>query len=519
MNMAHTWRKFSKWPALGGVALLLVASLASPAAAQTTYNVGSVAQLEAAIAAVNAGPGGDLIVMDQGVYLVPAGLTRITQDVTIQGDPRGTIVDGAGSVYNTFAITARNVSFQNLTIQNGRVGISYEGQNQFSGTGLTLSGNRIALYLGDNSGASFLTNSTLANNTFGIQIDCAGLNLTNATITGNQVGISFSSCGEQMLLTNSLIAGNTFDCNGSGITPAANASFDGDGTCVALGFGPGLTTPPVPIGLDILAGNGGPTLTAALLAGSPAIDSGFNPLCPATDQRGFPRNVGACDIGAYEFGAGPGGGNTPPSSGPITVSPTPGVSVTFNSGVTTGGDTTATTGGPAPPSGFQVDGLVYDISTTAGFTGDLMVCLPYNAVINPTPSLMHFETPGGWVDRTTMPVDPLNQLVCGLVSSLSPFAVFMPVDVSGQLQQLQALVESFNLRKPVAKRFAHRLDEVLAAWADSHHHKHSARDFCKNLDKFMRDVEKATDKTLAAAEASQLLSMAQLIAGEVGCGS
>ena len=48
----------------------------------------------------------------------------------------------------------------------------------------------------------------------------------------------------------------------------------------------------------------GPTQTAALLPGSPAIDAGNNALIPAgvtTDQRGLPRNVnGVVDIGAFE---------------------------------------------------------------------------------------------------------------------------------------------------------------------------------------------------------------------------
>jgi predicted outer membrane repeat protein len=47
-----------------------------------------------------------------------------------------------------------------------------------------------------------------------------------------------------------------------------------------------------------LADNGGPTLTMALMAGSPAINTGANG-CPATDQRGEARE-GQCDIGAYE---------------------------------------------------------------------------------------------------------------------------------------------------------------------------------------------------------------------------
>ena len=119
----------------------------------------------------------------------------------------------------------------------------------------------------------------------------------------------------------------------------------------------------------------------------------------------------------------------------------------------------------------------------------------------------------------TNSVDTLNHVVCGNVPSFSPFAVLMRVDIDGQLQQLQALVESFNLRKPVARRFIHRLHEVRAAWADKHHHKHSGKEFCKNLEKFMRDVQKTIGKTLTTAEAGQVLALPQLIATEVSCGS
>ena len=59
-------------------------------------------------------------------------------------------------------------------------------------------------------------------------------------------------------------------------------------------------------GLDSLANNGGPTLTHALLAGSPAIDAADNAVCPATDQRGVARPQGpGCDIGAFELEGAP----------------------------------------------------------------------------------------------------------------------------------------------------------------------------------------------------------------------
>jgi hypothetical protein len=53
--------------------------------------------------------------------------------------------------------------------------------------------------------------------------------------------------------------------------------------------------------LGPLADNGGPTLTHALLPGSPALDRGSSPDGAATDQRVLDRVIGfAADMGAYE---------------------------------------------------------------------------------------------------------------------------------------------------------------------------------------------------------------------------
>ena len=64
----------------------------------------------------------------------------------------------------------------------------------------------------------------------------------------------------------------------------------------------GSTNAPLDAKLGPLADNGGPTLTLALLAGSPAIDAGSDGNCSPTDQRGEPRPAGLhCDIGAFEL--------------------------------------------------------------------------------------------------------------------------------------------------------------------------------------------------------------------------
>ncbi len=57
-------------------------------------------------------------------------------------------------------------------------------------------------------------------------------------------------------------------------------------------------------GLGTLGGNGGPTETIALLAGSPAIGKGSNPEGLLTDQRGFVIPAGTTlDVGAYQTSA------------------------------------------------------------------------------------------------------------------------------------------------------------------------------------------------------------------------
>jgi hypothetical protein len=63
------------------------------------------------------------------------------------------------------------------------------------------------------------------------------------------------------------------------------------------------------------------------------------------------------------------------------------------------------------------------------------------------------------------------------------------------------------------------LDQVEEEWRETHRDTNHIGKFCKDLDKFIRDVQKATGRTLTAAEAAQLLALAQLIVGEVGCGS
>ena len=102
------------------------------------------------------------------------------------------------------------------------------------------------------------------------------------------------------LTLNTILAGNSpSNCIGS-ITDAGH-NLSSDNSCAFTGAGSLNNVDPM---LGPLADNGGPTLTMALLPGSPAIDAGDDAAAPPTDQRGVARPVGAAsDIGAYECSA------------------------------------------------------------------------------------------------------------------------------------------------------------------------------------------------------------------------
>ena len=242
----------------------------------------------------------------------------------------------AGGIYNTgmLTITGSTIS-DNRTDNPGHFG-AYGGGIVNGGTmtiqDSTISGNT-ALggdldggYGGGISGNNnTIINSTIAGNSAlhggGV---AGGGNIAHTTFSTN----SAIRDGGALYLTSQLELGNTilkagasganiFNNGGSFITHGYNVCSD-DGSGFLNGPGDQINTDPM---LGPLQDNGGPTLTHALLPGSPAIDAGdpnFAPP-PKYDQRGpgFVRVFnGRIDVGSFEVQP------TPTPTATATATPT-----------------------------------------------------------------------------------------------------------------------------------------------------------------------------------------------------
>jgi hypothetical protein len=102
-------------------------------------------------------------------------------------------------------------------------------------------------------------------------------------------------------LCNTILAYSTSGSNCWGTVSDYGHNLSSDNSAGFSATGSLNNTDPI---LGPLDDYGGPTLTMALLTGSPAIDGGNTATAPATDQRGRSRPYGAAaDIGAFESSA------------------------------------------------------------------------------------------------------------------------------------------------------------------------------------------------------------------------
>ncbi|MDZ7721806.1 MAG: choice-of-anchor Q domain-containing protein [candidate division KSB1 bacterium] len=286
---------------------------------------------------------------DRRCFTIAAGAVVTLQFLTIQNGNPGS--NNGGGILNSGRLNIESCTLKNNIAVNGG-GIYSETilQTSYSTiSGNTVSGNGggIYTYLSDPQSVSSgidpagdihfgMVNCTVANNSAGSLSGNGGgfymhassvtrttlLNarLINVTLADNTCGSSGSGSGLYRLaettsessqthlwITNCIISNGTSNNYADG-TSGSNAghSLDRfatlcrDASMDTVNSGNLNNTDPQ---LSILADNGGNTRTMALLATSPAIDSGTeNGILHQTDQRGL-SHVNEPDMGSYEYGS------------------------------------------------------------------------------------------------------------------------------------------------------------------------------------------------------------------------
>ena len=108
----------------------------------------------------------------------------------------------------------------------------------------------------------------------------------------------------------------------------------------------------------------------------------------------------------------------------IPVSPTSEIAVNFEN-VSSGSVTAQKTSALSPSSYYSIVGSVYDITTTASYSGTVQVCLSYNDsdVIGLESDLKLLHYTGSEWETLPSSVDTTNNIVCGSTSSLSLFGI------------------------------------------------------------------------------------------------
>jgi hypothetical protein len=269
-----------------------------------------------------------------GIY--NEGATLTVGNCTLSGNSTNNSAGGGGLFNNVGTLTVSNSA-----ISGNSAGFGGGGINSFRGTvtiiNSTVSGNTVnagnggGIYISGDSGGGMLTitNSTISGNSAsgsgigvggGMHIGGASVTIEHSTISGNTAQFRGGGVNGSFISGNTIIALNTAPSGPDvfGTLTSENFNLIGNNsgaTITPAQFSDQIGTPGSPINplLGPLQNNGGPTLTRALLSGSPAIDKGHSSGL-TTDQRGFTRPVDlpnisnapggdGNDIGAFEFGA------------------------------------------------------------------------------------------------------------------------------------------------------------------------------------------------------------------------
>jgi len=254
-----------------------------------------------------------------GAINTAGGSILTLNNVTITANTSGL----EGGAINIGANAASRTTMNTVTISNNSSGVG--GDIIANGAGATLAitngtiNNNNETAISNKLGSTLtLTNVTVSGNVTtggGGAIDSLGTaTLQNVTVNLNTGAVGAGNAGGIRNNAGTLNIGNTIVTNNTPSNCAGNAlaslggNFTSDVSCTGLTAAGDITN--TPLQLAPLANNGGALQTHALLAGSPAIDTGTAAGCPATDARGIARpvdgnipldGVAICDKGAFEF--------------------------------------------------------------------------------------------------------------------------------------------------------------------------------------------------------------------------
>ena len=295
--------------------------------------------------------------------------------------------------------------------------------------------------------------------------------------------------------------------------------------------------------LGPLANNGGPTLTHALLAGSPAINAG-NPSFtapPDFDQRGsgFTRKVGSrIDIGAFELNRAPvalchdvtvsagayctasasidNGSSDPDQGDPITLSQSPPgpyglgtnqvtLTVTDAQGATNSCTGKAIVVDTTPPSIFCPGDIVTDGTSPDG----AVVSFVASASDNCSVTSVSCSPASG----STFPIGTTTVTCRAIDGASHTNSCTFTVHVTSATEQAAAAIGDLGVDPKLTSSLTHKLNNINKKIADG-----KVDAACKQLAKYIKYVTKQRTKgKLTEEQADALISDAEGIRAVLGC--
>ena len=121
----------------------------------------------------------------------------------------------------------------------------------------------------------------------------------------------------------------------------------------------------------------------------------------------------------------------------------------------------------APPSGYRFAGSAFDISVSPGTvaTPPIQVCFTGLGFTSAN-RLFHYETVNGqpqWVNRTS---SQTSSAVCGIVGSLSPFAIAIPVTAVTPLTSVPLMPTIVTINNNAGDQAQPHVSGDVAAYTD-----------------------------------------------------